>query len=60
MSFSLTGGLDVMPLPWPPHSPGITPLNFLLRGFVKDKIHITKVNFVVDLIAQILQLQFHQ
>ena len=24
------------PIPWPPRSPGITPLDFFLWGYVKD------------------------
>ena len=31
------------PTPWPPRSPVITPLDFILRGFVKDKMFSTPV-----------------
>jgi hypothetical protein len=31
------------PLAWPPRSPDITPLDFFLWGYVKDKVYATKV-----------------
>jgi hypothetical protein len=37
------------PLAWPPRSPDITPLDFFLWGYVKDKVYVTKVTGVEDL-----------
>lgn len=37
------------PIPWPPRSPDITPLDFFLWGFVKDRVYTTKVNDLYDL-----------
>jgi hypothetical protein len=31
------------PIPWPPRSPDITPLDFFLRGYVKDIVYKTHV-----------------
>ena len=31
------------PIPWPPRSPDITPLDFFLWGYVKDKVYSNKV-----------------
>jgi hypothetical protein len=28
------------PLPWPPRSPDLTPLDFFLWGFVKDRVYV--------------------
>jgi hypothetical protein len=32
------------PIPWPPRSPDITPLDFLLWGYVKDIVYKTPVS----------------
>jgi hypothetical protein len=32
------------PITWPPCSPDLTPLNFLLWGYVKDKVYSQRVN----------------
>jgi hypothetical protein len=37
------------PLAWPPRSPDITPLVFLMWGYVKDKVSATKVTGVEDM-----------
>jgi hypothetical protein len=37
------------PLVWPPRSTDITPLDFFLWGYVKDKVYATKVTGVEDL-----------
>jgi hypothetical protein len=37
------------PLAWPPRSPDITPLDFFLWGYVKDKVCAAKVTAVEDL-----------
>ena len=39
--------------PWPPLSPDITPLNFLLWGYVKDKVFSTPVPDITNLKARI-------
>jgi hypothetical protein len=40
-------------LAWPPQSPVITPLDFFLWGYVKDKVYATKVTGVEDLKTRI-------
>jgi hypothetical protein len=35
------------PTPWPPRSPDITPLDFFLWGYVKDKVYSTYSSFLV-------------
>lgn len=37
------------PIPWPPRSPDITPLDFFLWGYVKDRVYATRVNDRVEL-----------
>ena len=37
------------PIPWPPRSPDITPLDFFLWGYVKDVVYRTKVKDISDL-----------
>jgi hypothetical protein len=37
------------PIPWPPRSPDITPLDFFLWGYVKDRVYATKVQNLVEL-----------
>ena len=39
--------------PWPPRSPDITPLDFFLWGYVKDKVFSTPVPDITDLKARI-------
>jgi len=41
------------PTPWPPRSPDITPLDFLLWGYVKDKVFSTPVSDITNLKARI-------
>jgi len=41
------------PTRWPPRSPDITPLDFFLRGYVKDKVFSTPVPDITDLKARI-------
>ena len=41
------------PTPWPPRSPDITPLDFFLCGYVKDKVFSTPVADVTNLKARI-------
>lgn len=41
------------PTPWPPRSPDMTPLDFFLWGFVKDKVYRTPVTDIVDLRGRI-------
>ena len=43
------------PIPWPPRSPDITPLEFFLWGYVKDIVYRTKVRDVSDLQQQIIE-----
>ena len=41
------------PTPWPPRSPDITPLDFFLWGYVKDKVFLTQVPDIPNLKARI-------
>jgi len=41
------------PTPWPPRSPDITPLNFFLWRYVKDKVFSTPVPDITNLKARI-------
>jgi len=41
------------PTTWPPRSPDITPLDFLLWGYVKDKVFLTPVPDITNLKARI-------
>ena len=43
------------PIPWPPRSSDITPLDFLLWGYVKDIIYRTKVRDINDLQHRIIE-----
>ena len=43
------------PIPWPPPSPDITPLDIFLRGYVKNIVHRTKVRDVSDLQQRIIE-----
>jgi len=38
---------------WPPRSPNITPLDFFLWGYVKDKVLSTPVPYITNLKARI-------
>ncbi|KFM68381.1 hypothetical protein X975_26436, partial [Stegodyphus mimosarum] len=40
------------PIPWPPRSPDITPLDFFLWGFVKDSVYRRRVSNMDDLKAR--------
>ncbi|PNF29996.1 hypothetical protein B7P43_G06954 [Cryptotermes secundus] len=41
------------PIRWPPRSPDLTPLNFFLWGYVKDRVFVPPVNELADLQAHI-------
>jgi len=41
------------PTPWPPRSPGITPLAFFSWGYVKNKVFSTPVPDITNLKARI-------
>jgi len=41
------------PTPWPPRSPDITPLDFFLEEYVKDKVCSTPVPDITNLKARI-------
>jgi len=41
------------PTPWPPRSPDITPLDFSLWRYVKDKVFSTPVPDITNLMARI-------
>jgi len=41
------------PTPWPPRSPYITPLDFFLWGYVKDKVLSTPVPDITNMKARI-------
>jgi hypothetical protein len=44
------------PIPWPPRSPDITPLDFFLWRYVKDIIYKTPVTFLDELKLELLLL----
>lgn len=41
------------PLLWPPRSPDLTPLDFFLWGYLKDKVYATQPTSLDDLIQRI-------
>jgi hypothetical protein len=41
------------PIAWPSRSPDITPLDFFLWGYVKDKVYASRVTRVEDLKTRI-------
>ena len=43
------------PIPWLPHSPDITLVDFFLWGYVKDIIYQTKIRDINDLQHQIIE-----
>ena len=44
------------PTPWPPRSPDITPLDFFLWGYVKDRVYRTPVRDVQTLQSRIIEV----
>ena len=40
---------------WPPRLPDLTPMNFLLWGFIKDKVFARKLLTVEDIIQFIIE-----
>jgi hypothetical protein len=42
------------PIPWPPRSPDITPLDFFLWGYVKDIVYKTPVTSLDELKLRIV------
>ena len=44
------------PTPWPPRSPDITPLDFFLLGYVKDRVYRTPVRDVETLQSRIIEV----
>ena len=44
------------PTPWPPRSPDITPLDFFLWGYVKDRVYRTPVCDVKTLQSRIIEV----
>ena len=44
------------PTPWPPRSPDITPLDFFLWGYVKDRVYRTPVRDVETLESRIIEV----
>ena len=43
------------PIPWSPHPPDITQLDFFLWGYVKDFVYRTKVKDINDLQHRIIE-----
>ena len=43
------------PIAWPPRSPDLTPLDFFLWGYVKDKVYATPVRDLRDLRERIIE-----
>lgn len=37
------------PMPWPPRSPDLTPLDFYMWGFIKDRVYRTEVKDLAEL-----------
>ena len=44
------------PTPWPPRSPDITPLDFFLWGYVKDRVQRTPVRDVETLQSRVIEV----
>jgi hypothetical protein len=44
------------PIPWPPRSPDLTPMDFFLWGYVKDKVFQEQVTNVADLKRRIREV----
>ncbi|MCQ7131119.1 DUF4817 domain-containing protein [Salmonella enterica] len=44
------------PILWPPRSPDITPLDFFLWGYLKDRVYHTKVRDIDDLKRRIVEV----
>ena len=44
------------PTPWPPRSPDITPLDFFLWGYVKDRVYRTPLRDVETLQSRIIEV----
>ena len=42
------------PVPWPPRSPDLTPLDFFLWGAMEQLVYVTPVESVEDLIARVV------
>ena len=42
----------VGPIPWPPRSPNLTPLDFFVWGFLKQEVYCTEVICLQDLSTQ--------
>ena len=42
------------PIPWPPRSPDITPLDFFLWGYVKDIVYRAKIRDITDLKQRVI------
>jgi hypothetical protein len=51
MKYFQVGGLEgvVSPIPWPPHSPDIIPLDLFLWCYIKDIVYRTKVRDITNL-----------
>lgn len=41
-------------MPWPPHSPDITPIDFSVWGCVKDKVYLTYIQNIEELRHKII------
>jgi len=60
MQYFQTGGLgEMVPTPWPPRSSDITPLDFFLWGYVKDKVFSTPIPDITNLKARITDVLLH-
>ena len=46
---------QIGPIPWPPRSPDVTPLDVFLWGYVKDIVYRTKVRDINDLQHRIIE-----
>ncbi|GBM80433.1 hypothetical protein AVEN_145767-1 [Araneus ventricosus] len=44
------------PLAWPPRSPDLTPLDFFLWGYVKDKVFASKITDITQLKTRIIEV----
>ncbi|KAJ4433016.1 hypothetical protein ANN_15273 [Periplaneta americana] len=44
-----------VPIAWPPRSPDLTPLDFFLWGYIKDKVYATPIRDLRDLRERIIE-----
>jgi hypothetical protein len=45
------------PIPWPPHSPDLTPWDFLFWGYMKDNVYHKKCKMQMSCITELSELE---